>query len=323
MVMTVDDGEKVKCYINSTAQPRASLAFRITNLDARPAPAVTDFSSRGPSLTCPSVLKPDIMGPGFLILAAWPPNVGRYTNFNIVSGTSMACPHLAGVGALLKKAHPDWSPAAVRSAIMTTADTTDLSGGPIQDSNPAHHGPAATGFAMGAGQVNPNKALHPGLVYDLGSSDYVNLLCAMNFTANQIRAITRSVTDCSSSSAPSSDLNYPSFVAVFSANRSDHVLELRRTLTNVDDDQEIMATYYEAHVTALDGFKVRVVPEKLVFKCKGDEQSFKLVLEMESHLKEEDNKPFLRSGYLKWIQVGGSKRVVQSPVVATNINSFF
>ncbi|CAI0436399.1 unnamed protein product [Linum tenue] len=285
--VTPGEGQKLGKYVKS--HPEARLRFGITSFDLRPAPTVTTFSSRGPSPSFPSVMKPDIMGPGSFILAAWPNSnnaaADHRSDFNLLSGTSMSCPHLAGVAALIKKAHPDASP---------------------------KKGPA-TGFAMGAGQVNPSKALNPGLVYDLNSADYVRLLCAMNLTAAQIRAITRSVVDnsCSSSSL---DLNYPSFVAFFS--RSSEVLELRRTLTNVGQE---MATY-SAAVTPMDGLQVRVVPQHLVFKGNGDKLSFKLVIQ--SVILKKKKKKFQKSGYLKWVEDGGGKHIVQSPIVATNIHSY-
>ncbi|KAK6130147.1 hypothetical protein DH2020_036109 [Rehmannia glutinosa] len=90
------------------------------------APVVAGFSSRGPNFESPGILKPDIIGPGVNILAAWYVSVENKTNtasnFNMISGTSMSCPHLSGVAALLKSAHPDWSPAAIKSAIVITAD---------------------------------------------------------------------------------------------------------------------------------------------------------------------------------------------------------
>ncbi|CAN1191941.1 Subtilisin-like protease SBT3 [Linum perenne] len=321
--MTLKDGERLKKYVKSNALPKASLNFQVTNLKARPAPAVTSYSSRGPSPSCPTVLKPDIMGPGSLILASWPSNVEAtevkskpfYTDFNLLSGTSMSCPHLAGVGALIKKAHPEWSPAAIRSAMMTTADVTDLSGQPIQDLGKDNS--TATGLAIGAGQVNPNKAMDPGLVYDLNSTDYVNLLCALNFSAKQIQAITRSSTN--NCDTPSMDLNYPSFIAIFDANytnssQPNQVMEFPRTLTNVGEGM----TSYVASFTPLEGINMSVIPGKLEFKSKGEKLRFKLVIESD-HTVAVKKKSYLSSGYLKWIEDRGN-HVVQSPIVVTNFD---
>lgn len=71
------------------------------------------------------VLQPDITGPGVNILAAWSPvatiaTAERSVNYNIISGTSMSCPHVSAVAAVLKSYRPSWSPAAIMSAIMTT-----------------------------------------------------------------------------------------------------------------------------------------------------------------------------------------------------------
>ncbi|KAF2309798.1 hypothetical protein GH714_005180 [Hevea brasiliensis] len=102
------DGETIKSYINRSSKPQANMEFKKTNLDNKLAPSLTSYSSRGPSLSCPSVLKPDIMAPGSLILAAWPENIllelinadGTFRNFNLESGTSMACPHSRSSGTL-------------------------------------------------------------------------------------------------------------------------------------------------------------------------------------------------------------------------------
>ncbi|KAK9284907.1 hypothetical protein L1049_024088 [Liquidambar formosana] len=107
------DGQTTLNYIKRSSKPRASMEF--------PAPTVAAYSSGGPSPSCPSILKPDLMAPGSLVLASWSesrpvPNIGTkdvFTKFNIISGTSMSCPHAAGVAALLKGAHSEWSTAAV------------------------------------------------------------------------------------------------------------------------------------------------------------------------------------------------------------------
>jgi subtilisin family serine protease len=71
-------------------------------------------------------MQPDITGPGVNILAAWSPVATEATveqqsvNYNIISGTSMSCPHISAVAAIIKSYNPSWTPAAIMSAIMTT-----------------------------------------------------------------------------------------------------------------------------------------------------------------------------------------------------------
>ncbi|CAN1186349.1 Subtilisin-like protease 3 [Linum perenne] len=126
------DGLAIKAYSNSTSSPTAAISFQGTLIGKLSAPQVASFSSRGPSRQTPGILKPDIIGPGVNILAAWGESVDNTTNsFNLESGTSMSCPHLSGVAALIKATHQDWSPAAIKSAILTTAYTVDRSGKPI------------------------------------------------------------------------------------------------------------------------------------------------------------------------------------------------
>ncbi|GMH04026.1 hypothetical protein Nepgr_005865 [Nepenthes gracilis] len=310
-------GDVVVKYVKSSSEPTVSIDFQTTYLGTKPAPSVTSYSSRGPSRSCPIVLKPDLMSPGDLILASWPKEIpaadvdsgSLYSDFNILSGTSMACPHAAGTAALLKAAHPEWSPAAVRSAMMTTSYAIDNANEPIKDIG--HNNRPATPLAMGAGHINPNKALDPGLVYDAETGDYVNLLCAMNYTVNQIKIITRSYRfNCSSAS---SDLNYPSFIAFFNANdsnmKSETVKEFWRTVTNVGDG----VFTYAAQVTPIDGLELSVEPERLVFRKKYDKARFKLSIKGPRLIKKK-----VVYGSLSWIDIEG-KYVVRSPIVATNL----
>ncbi|CAL5195888.1 unnamed protein product [Lathyrus oleraceus] len=316
IVINQKDGEIVKDYIlrNSNSSKIQNMSFKKTGFGAKPSPSVDSYSSRGPSNSCPYVLKPDITAPGTSILAAWPANIPVldfgtkvYNNFKFLSGTSMSCPHVAGVAALLKGARPDWSPAAIRSAMMTTSDIFDNTKKPIKDIG--NDNKDATPLALGAGHVNPNRALDPGLVYDAGVQDYVNLLCALNFTQQNITAITRSSSnDCSK---PSLDLNYPSFIAFIKAGntsvRTTH--NFRRTVTNVDEAQ---STYF-ASISPIKGFNISVVPNKLVFKEKNMKLSFKLKIEGEKVTKKNE----VSYGYLTW---NDGKHVVRSPIVVTTPN---
>ncbi|XP_071916148.1 subtilisin-like protease SBT3 [Coffea arabica] len=162
-------------------------------------------------------------------------------DFNLISGTSMACPHGAGIAALLKCAHPDWSPAAIRSAMVTTANPLDNTGNPIRQIN-GFTNPIASPLSMGAGQVNPNSALDPGLIYDATAQDYIELLCSINYTRKQIRTITRSSYNCSKAS---SELNYPSFVSLYTYGTNASTQKFERIVTNVGDG----AATYKAKVT--------------------------------------------------------------------------
>lgn len=76
------------------------------------------------------LMQPDVIAPGVNILAAFSPIASptdgpfdkRQAKYNIMSGTSMSCPHVAGVVAYVKSFHPDWSPSAIKSAVMTTGN---------------------------------------------------------------------------------------------------------------------------------------------------------------------------------------------------------
>ncbi|CAM8946342.1 unnamed protein product [Rhodiola kirilowii] len=315
------DGETIKNYINkSSKSAKAVIQFQKTTLGTKPAPQVTEYSSRGPSISCPSVLKPDLMAPGAQILASWPDNISVtdvnsqpvYSKFNVISGTSMSCPHAAGVGALLVASHPDWSPAAIRSSMMTTSDIVDNTGSPISDIG--ENGKPASPFAMGSGQINPNKALDPGLIYDLRTDDYINLLCKLNFTFQQIQTITRTSSyNCSDMSKSKSafHLNYPSFIAYYNGTgtRPGPFQEFIRTVTNVGNPR----TTYSAKITPIDGFEVSVVPDKLTFVAKNEKREFKLMIR--GPVKDVE---FLNFGYLTWVEDSG-QHSVRSPIVITSI----
>ncbi|XWS41900.1 hypothetical protein CRYUN_Cryun17cG0121800 [Craigia yunnanensis] len=313
------DGQTVIDYIKQTTNPRGRFQFRKTTFGTKPAPRVDAYSSRGPFLSCPRVLKPDILAPGSLVLASWSPisevtyvrSHPLFSNFNLLSGTSMATPHVAGVAALIKRAHPDWSPAAIRSAIMTTANSLDNNLTPIKDVS--NYNLPASPLDIGAGHINPTKALDPGLVYDATPEDYIKLLCAMNYTSTKIRIFTKSSYNCTNRSL---DLNYPSFIAFFNDEHSTSsekvVQEFQRTVTNVGKG----GMAYTAKLTGMDGVKVMVEPQKLVLKQKYEKQSYKLRLEGPKLLKTD-----VIFGALSWTDDDG-KYMVRSPIVATSITPY-
>ncbi|XP_030489550.2 subtilisin-like protease SBT1.8 [Cannabis sativa] len=261
-------GDLIREYVKSVPNPTAVLSFGGTVLNVRPSPVVAAFSSRGPNLVTPQILKPDVIGPGVNILAAWSEAIGptglekdaRKTKFNIMSGTSMSCPHISGLAALLKAAHPDWSPSAIKSALMTTAYVIDNTKSPIRD---AEGGAASNPWAHGAGHVDPQKAISPGLVYDISTQQYIQFLCSLDYTLDHVQSIAkhRNVT-CSKKWSDPGALNYPSFSVIFGNKR---VVRYTRQLTNVG----AAGSVYNLTVDAPPMVNVSVKPTKLVFKTVG------------------------------------------------------
>jgi len=134
---------------------------------------MSDFSSRGPALSEPDFVKPDVTAPGVNILAGHTPEPANGTQgeyFQYLSGTSMSTPETAGVAALLKEAHPDWSPGALKSALMTSAYQDVVEFDLESDAHP---------FDMGAGHIDANRAFDPGLVYDTDFLDHSAYLCGL------------------------------------------------------------------------------------------------------------------------------------------------
>jgi subtilisin family serine protease len=164
--VTLADGTAIRTYA-ATAGATASIAQSTVVFD-EPAPFTAGFSSRGPLRAGNGdLLKPDVIAPGQDIVAAVAPpgNFGR--DFDVYSGTSMSSPHVAGLAALLKNRHRDWSPMMIKSALMTTAN--DVLDG-------ANTNPTVI-FRQGAGHVRPNSAADPGLVFDSGFTDWLNFIC--------------------------------------------------------------------------------------------------------------------------------------------------
>ncbi|CAH8388164.1 unnamed protein product [Eruca vesicaria subsp. sativa] len=293
--------ETIKNYASSNENnATAKLEFHKTVTGTKPAPEVDSYSSRGPFTSFPQILKPDILAPGTLILSAWPPakpvTTGTrarplFSGFNLLTGTSMASPHVAGVAALIKQVHKDWSPSAIKSAIMTTALALD---------NP---------LAVGAGHVSTERVLNPGLIYDTSPQDFINFLChEVKQSRKLINIITRSnISDACRN--PSPYLNYPSIIAYFNSDQNGPKI-MRRTLTNVGGAMRS----YSVRVRGLKGINVSVEPKRLMFSKKNEKQSYTVRLESQSALRGD-----VVYGVLSWVDDEDAKFVVSCPVVATSL----
>jgi subtilisin family serine protease len=191
------------------------------------------------------------MAPGVDVLAAVSPASGG-KDFNFESGTSMAAPHIAGIAALLKQLHPTWSPMMIKSALMTSASVLDNKGNPIPD---------AGAFDYGSGQVTPNSAADPGLVYDSGPIDWTRFLCGTGeLPAGNLLCALFGTRD-------PSDLNTPN-IAIGDL---PGIQTVTRTVTNVGKTK---ATYNVA-VTAPAGVTTTVSPTKLTI-APGRSASYKV-----------------------------------------------
>nr|CAB3480695.1 unnamed protein product [Digitaria exilis] len=272
-MITYTEAVALHNYLTSTDNPVANISPSKTEVGVKNSPSVAGFSSRGPSGTLPSVLKPDIAAPGVDILAAFTEYVSptelasdkRRSEYAILSGTSMACPHISGVIGLLKAARPEWSPAAMRSAIMTTARTQDNTGAPMRD----HDGTEATAFAYGAGNVHPNRAVDPGLVYDAAPEDYYTFLCSMGFSTVDMKRLSAGKFACPAKAPPMEDLNYPSIV-VPSLRGTQTVT---RRLRNVGRPAKYLASW-----RAPIGITMEVKPTVLEFSKVGEEKAFNVTV---------------------------------------------
>ncbi|KAL9163020.1 hypothetical protein ABFS82_06G015400 [Erythranthe guttata] len=230
ILVTYDVGSQIVAYFRSTKDPKVRLKPTKTYIGKQASSYIASFSSRGPNSLSPAVLKPDIAAPGVDILGAYIPTTSNPSGYLFESGTSMAAPHIAGIAALLKSLHPNWSPAAIKSAIVTTAWTTDPhSGEPISAKGDIPK--FADPFDYGGGLVNPNAARNPGLVYDMGTQDYVNYLCAIGYTKSAIGQLTGQTKPCLKSGNSILDVNLPSITV---PNLKEPVT-ITRTVTNVGD----------------------------------------------------------------------------------------
>ncbi|KAL5129923.1 Subtilisin-like protease SBT3.8 [Glycine soja] len=241
-------GTTILSYMEATRNPVIKFSKTKTVVGQQLSPEVAFFFSRGPSSLSPSVLKPDTAAPGVNILAAWSPaSSARLVsdaanedesdlhplNFNIESGTSMACPHIT---ASLKNEYKQYIWAE---------------GAPHKQADP---------FDYGGGHVDPNKVTDLGLVYDMKNSEYVRFLCSMGYNSTAISLLTGFPTKCQKSHKFLLNMNLPSIIIP----ELKQPLTISRTVTNVGPIKSI----YTARVVAPIGISINVEPSTLTFSSK-------------------------------------------------------
>ncbi len=291
VMVTSTDGAAIKTYATTTSQPASGQLSRKSTLaslngaaaasqptaglsafyiSTQPAPVMANFSGRGPNMADPNIMKPDLTAPGVAVIASVTPGMTPTERDAVAAGTlvpgpawasydgtSMATPHVSGLALLLKQAHPAWSPSAIKSALMTTSYPT-LDDGLTGMQN------GRLPWSQGAGHVDPNKAIDPGLVYDAGKADYVRYQCL-----TQPSVV--SASDCTTFGKldQTYNLNQPSIMVGLVTGS----VTVNRTVTNVGATS---ATYTAS--ASLSGFNVTVAPATLTL-APGESKTFTVTLD--------------------------------------------
>ncbi|MGI9264118.1 MAG: S8 family serine peptidase, partial [Gammaproteobacteria bacterium] len=232
--------------VNTLLDPNASVSKDAT---------MAGFSSRGPNRGFPDIIKPDVSAPGVNILAA-----GAGLGQIQISGTSMASPHVAGLGAGLRQRHQgSWQSSWFKSSMMTTARN-----GIENDGVDGVHmaGDKATPFDVGAGQIVSGErangnSLKPGLIYANSLIDHQAALCGEPAQAGLVDPAFCASLEASGVSTDPSDLNLASIgIAELSIPQT-----VKRTVTCTDKADG--ARTWTAKVTQPPGVTVTVDPTSI------------------------------------------------------------
>jgi hypothetical protein len=290
-------GQAIRTWVSSAAHPVGQLVNDGVGTAPFATPTVAYFSSRGENPTAGDIIKPDISAPGVQIMAGNTPQPSPGTQpagelFQAIAGTSMSGPVVAGSYALLKQAHPEWSAAEAKSALMTTADTR------VRDyDRRTQAGP----FAMGAGLAvlgEPSakgSAFQPGLVYDAGFNEYLGFLCAEGREAFSNPDATCASLASNGVPTTAANLNYAS-IGVEALPGSTTVT---RTVTNVSGHKGT----FSAKAAAPAGYSVAVSPSTLLI-ADGASATFTVTITNKGSAPSGQ----WRFGSLTWIGGGYSVR---------------
>ena len=288
------DGNLILDEIDAELEVRVLLDDELLLTENETGNLVTSFSARGPG-PAEDLLKPDLTAPGANILAGYSPDVVNATPdelYAYLSGTSMSTPHVAGVAALLLQANPDWSPAAVKSALMTTAR---------QSLTTADGETPASPFDFGSGHIVPNDSVDPGLVFDVSDDEYDAFACGTASPGvSQQRCDDLAAAGFSFAGA---DLNQPAIAVGRLADQR----TVTRTVTNVSDQAES----YTAEIVAPPGITINVVPPSITVQP-GQSAAYDVTISYESGPLD-----LWRFGSLTW---SNQERSVYSPIAIRPIS---
>lgn len=161
------DAEVLRTWLSSGTGHQGKLSGTVKVRNDNEADILAYFSSRGQNPAVPSIVKPNITAPGRAIFAAYHEAFSDATqDYNIIRGTSMSSPHIAGSGALLKSLHPDWTPMEIQSAMMTTATLFEHK----KEDGVTPVDP----FDVGAGRIDLPLAATAGLILNETAINFVN-----------------------------------------------------------------------------------------------------------------------------------------------------
>ena len=206
---------------------------------------MASFSSRGP---LGDWIKPDVTAPGVQVFAGTTPQPDQTTAdngppgnlFMAIAGTSMSSPHSAGVSALVKASHPTWTPAEIKSALMTSSVQTVVKENGITP---------ADAFDMGAGSIRADRAVNPTLVFN---ATYADMVAAGSDTLHRI------------------DLNIPSIDATTMGGS----ISTHRTAINVSGKNQTL----DVNVTQPAGVTITVNDGQAIHVAKGASVTFPVTI---------------------------------------------
>lgn len=161
-------------------------------------------------------------------------------------------------------------------------------------------------FSYGVGQVNPRKAVSPGLVYDMDEMSYIQFLCREGYKGSSLAPLVGSKSINCSTLIPGlgyDALNYPTFQLSLKNSKQATVGVFRRSVTNVGPAQSI----YNATIKAPKGVEITVSPTSLSFTHTSQKKSFKVVVKAKPM-----SSMTMVSGSLGW---KSSRYTVRSPIV--------